>query len=326
MEGGAALRPGDGHAHAQCRRDRPIAAELEAIDALASLDEIYTFVREGVLTSFVYGFYGISPAPDLADSSTYAAWYTGPALGLPNRDYYWTDDEGNEPIREAYRAMMRRSSAMAATPPRMPRTRRSGSTSWRSASPSRPAPGGFQRSRQLLQPAPHRRPDRRQSGFDWPAFLELLGIPEQETIVVTELEYLSAVDGILAATDLETLKEPQAPDRALTASALSEEMGQTLFDFYGTTLNGVEEREPLPERRLSDINGALGFAFGQLSRRAFPTGSEGGVEKWSPASSPPPGSASRRSTGCRRDQRDGPGQLDTMRVKRLPRRAAHSRA
>ena len=34
--------------------------------------------------------------PDYADSSVYAAWYSGPWLGLPNRDYYWDDDEGNE--------------------------------------------------------------------------------------------------------------------------------------------------------------------------------------------------------------------------------------
>ena len=91
------LCPGDGHADAQCRRDRADRGELEAIDALANLDEIYAFVREGVMTSFVYGFYGIRASPDLADSSTYAAWYTGPPLGLPNRDYYWTDDEKADP-------------------------------------------------------------------------------------------------------------------------------------------------------------------------------------------------------------------------------------
>ena len=117
--------------------------------------------------------------------------------------------------------------------------------------------------------------------FDWPAFLEHLGIPEQETIVVTELEYLSAVDAILAATDLETLKDYLKLQILLsTASALSEEMGQTLFDFYGTTLNGVEEREPLAERALSDVNGALGFALGQLYvDEHFPPEAKAEIEK-----------------------------------------------
>src|SRR5918994_2307522 len=148
----------------------PIAAELEAIDALASLDEIYAFVREGVMTSFVYGFYGIRASPDLADSSTYAAWYTGPPLGLPNRDYYWTDDEGNEPIRELEKRLAE------------PILR----------------PEDFNDPGNDYHPRPIADLIAANPDFDWPAFLEHLGIPEQETIVVTELEYLSAVDAILA--------------------------------------------------------------------------------------------------------------------------------
>ena len=83
----------------------PIKPELDEIDAISSLDELYTFVHDSYLNGFAYGFYGISAAPDFADSSVYTAWYTGPALGLPTRDYYWVDDESNEAIREAYRAM-----------------------------------------------------------------------------------------------------------------------------------------------------------------------------------------------------------------------------
>jgi len=72
----------------------PIDSELEAIDAIASLDDLYAFVQKAFLTSYAYGFYGISGSPDLTDSSMYAAWYSGPTLGLPNRDYYWDDTVG----------------------------------------------------------------------------------------------------------------------------------------------------------------------------------------------------------------------------------------
>ena len=30
--------------------------------------------------------------------------------------------------------------------------------------------------------------------FDWPAFLEILGVADQETVVVTEEAYLDAID------------------------------------------------------------------------------------------------------------------------------------
>jgi predicted metalloendopeptidase len=102
-------------------------------------------------------------------------------------------------------------------------------------------------------------------GFDWPAFLEMLGIPEQETVVVTQLAYLDAVDEIVAATDLETLKD-YLKLQVLRGAApgLSEGMGEIVFAFYGTTLNGVEEQAPLAERALEAVNGSLGFALGQL--------------------------------------------------------------
>jgi putative endopeptidase len=260
----------------------PIAAELEAIDALASLDEIYAFVREGVMTSFVYGFYGIRASPDLADSSTYAAWYTGPPLGLPNRDYYWTDDEGNEPIREAYRAMIAELLGYGgyAAADAEDAAERIYELEKRLAEPIL-RPEDFNDPGNYYNPRPIADLIAANPDFDWPAFLEHLGIPEEETIVVTELKYLSAVDAILAKTDLETLKDYLKLQILLsTASALSEEMGQTLFDFYGTTLNGVEEREPLAERALSDVNGALGFALGQLYvDEHFPPEAKAEIEK-----------------------------------------------
>jgi putative endopeptidase len=82
----------------------PIQDDLDQIAAVSSMEELYTLLRDGVLTTHISGFYGVSPAPDLEDSSKYVLWYGGPSLGLPNRNYYWVDDATNEEIREAYRA------------------------------------------------------------------------------------------------------------------------------------------------------------------------------------------------------------------------------
>jgi predicted metalloendopeptidase len=244
----------------------PIAAELETVDSLASLDELYAYVRESFMNGFASGFYGIASQPDLADSSVYAAWYTGPALGLPNRDYYWVDDESNEAIREAYRAMNAELLTFAG---------------YDEAAAEETAEQVYELEKRLAEPLLrpeefndpanyyHPRPVAdliaANPDFDWPTFLEMIGIPEQETVVVTQLAYLDGVDAILEDTDLETLKDYlKLQILQSAASALSEEMGQTVFDFYGTVLNGVEEQAPLQERALDDVNGALGFALGRL--------------------------------------------------------------
>ena len=244
----------------------PIAAELDVIDAIADTEELYAFVRDAYVNGFAYGFYGVWGSPDFVDSSVYTAWYGGPYLGLPNRDYYWVDDESNEAIREAYTAMNAAllshagydvdQAALAAE--------QVYALEKRLAEPIlRPEdyndPGNYYNPRPVAD-LTAANPD-----FDWPDFLDLLGIPDQETVVITELAYLDAVDEIVAATDLEVLKDYlKLQVLWSSASALDEELGAIAFDFYGTTLNGVEEQAPLAERALDDVNGALGFAVGQL--------------------------------------------------------------
>jgi predicted metalloendopeptidase len=260
----------------------PIADELAKIDAIASLDDLYAYVREAYLTGYGYGFYGIRAAPDLADSSIYTAWYGGPSLGLPNRDYYWGDDVGNEAIRSAYNAM---NAALL---------ERAG---YDAADAAQAATAVYELEKRLAEPILrpedfndptnyyHPRPVAdllaANPDFDWPAFLAMLGIPNQETVVVTELDYLEGVDALLTATDLATLKDYlklQVLQGA--AAALSEEMGDIVFAFYGTTLNGVEERAPLAERALADVNGSLGFALGRLYvDEHFPPQAKAEIEK-----------------------------------------------
>ena len=244
----------------------PIAGDLEAIDGISTIDELYTFVRDAFMTSYIYGFYGISAAPDFVDSSVYTAWYSGPALGLPSRDYYWVDDEGNEAIREAYRGM--NAALLEAAGYDAARADAAAGRVYdlekRLAEPIL-RPEDFNDPGNYYNPRPVSDLIAANPDFDWPAFLDILGIPGQETVVVTQLAYLVAVDAIVADTDLETLKDYlrlQVVQSA--ASALSDEMGEIVFDFYGTTLNGVEEQAPLAERALDDVNGSLGFALGQL--------------------------------------------------------------
>src|SRR5215212_4517022 len=43
----------------------PIAGDLAKIDAISTLDELYAFFRDGVLTTNASGLYGVSPGVDL---------------------------------------------------------------------------------------------------------------------------------------------------------------------------------------------------------------------------------------------------------------------
>ena len=56
---------------------------------------------------------------------------------------------------------------------------------------------------------------------------------DQETVIVTQEKYLDAIDDILNSTDLQTIKDYLTLQVVWnTASALSQELDDTAFDFY----------------------------------------------------------------------------------------------
>ena len=244
----------------------PIAGDLARIEAISTLEELYAFLRDGVLTTNASGLYGVSASVDLQDSSIYTLWYGGPALGLPNRDYYWEDDAANEPIREAYRATSAKLLGFAgydedeATPPR-----RSACTTSRSGWPSRCCARRRQRPGQLLPPSARGGSDRGQPR------LRLAGVPRDPggRRSGNRGRHRGGVSRRhrrhrqlhRSGDDQGVSDAPGALEHGL---ALTKEMDDTAFSFYGTTLYGVEEQSPDEEQALGAVNGALGEALGKL--------------------------------------------------------------
>jgi putative endopeptidase len=243
----------------------PIAEDLEAIAAISTKEELYDFLRYAVLNTNASGLYGVGPGVDLADSSAYTIWYGGPWLGLPSRDYYWTDDETNEPIRQAYRDISAKllgyagyDEAAAADA-----AQRSYDFEKRLAEPLM-RPEEFNDPANYYHPRPVADLIAANPDFDWPAMFEILGIADQQTVVVPEEAYLESIDEIVNSTDLETIKDYLTLQVLWnTASTLTREMDDLAFSF-STTLVGVEEQIPDEEQALNAVNGALGFALGKL--------------------------------------------------------------
>ena len=250
----------------------PIAGDLAQIDEIASLDDLYAFLREAPLTTHVWcGLSCLWVGPDYADSSVYAAWYSSPYLGLPSRDYYWEDDESNEPIREAYRAMSAKLLGVAGYDPARATTAAANVYAFekRLAEPMFRIEE-WNDPQNYYHPQPVAALSKADPAFDWPAFLSEMGIPDIETIIVPEEEYLAQVDGIVATTDLETVKDYlKLQVLRDTAESLTAETEQISFDFYRGVLRGVEQQRPLDERVIGYVNDALGFALGKLYVQAY---------------------------------------------------------
>lgn len=244
----------------------PIQGDLDAINAISTQEELRAFLRIAGLHTHLWGLYGIGAGTDFADSSIVTAWYYGPVTGLPNRDYYWVDDESNEAIREAYKEASAKllgylgddeARATAAAQAVYDFEKAITEPTLRPEDYNDPANYyNVKTVEELVQIDP---------AFDWPDYLDIMGIPNQETVVVTEVKYLEQIDDILATSDLETVKDfLKLQLMWFSAESLTEEIAATAFDFASTTLQGIEEQQPIEEQALDAVNVSLGHALGKL--------------------------------------------------------------
>lgn len=243
----------------------PIMPILDEIGALDDLDALHAFQQTAIF-SRITGIFSLSVIPDLLDSSVYGVYLSGPYLGLPNRDYYLQDDASNEAVRAAY---IETAAQLLVT------------AGYGDQEAQELAQAVFDFERALAEPTLTREEQQNFSllynpmtvaelnaaypRMDWAGYLAALGLTGVDQVIVTELGYLQALDGIVGGADLATIKAYLTLETIWTfASYLSDEISGIAFAFRGRMLSGVEEREPLDERVLSAVNGWLTDAVGQL--------------------------------------------------------------
>ena len=258
----------------------PAQPLLDEISGIGSIDDLKAY-QQTAMMSGVQGFLPLSVIPDLMDSTSTALYVGGPALGLPNVDYYLKPEVGTPEILAAYVDASARLLEFAGYSPEEARTQAEAVL----ALETELAKNSWNREQQMVftnfyNPMTAEELQASAPFMDWTAYQEALGLTPQERLIVTDPNYLAAIPGILEGTDLATLKA------ALTlqlmwgvASDLSDEIGQVAFDFKGKTLSGLEERAPLNERVLGSVEQQLGFAVGKLYvEERFPPEAKAEVE------------------------------------------------
>ena len=109
---------------------------------------------------------------------------------------------------------------------------------------------------ELQQSTPH---------FNWTEYFNNIGAPDFETLNVGMPDFIASLDGIIANTELETLKD-YLKWKIIhgSASMLSSDFDNENFNFYGNYLYGQEVQQPRWRRILNATDGCLGEAIGQL--------------------------------------------------------------
>lgn len=248
----------------------PLEREFATIGALTDYRQLAVYFAEvnklGINMPFALAQY-----VDFKNPNTYMMYTWQGGLGLPDREYYFEQDEKSENIRAAYVAHIEKMFDLAGLPAGKSaaemimalETRMAGEHMLKEKTRDMVA---------LYNKIPLNELTELMPNFPWEDYLEAAAINDIDGLVVTQLDHMRALDGIITDTSMDDWKNFLAW-KVLNASAslLNEEMDQQNFEFYSKTLRGIEKQLPQWKRAVANVNGNLGEVIGKVYvARHFP--------------------------------------------------------
>ncbi len=244
---------------------RPLEPELQRIDQMTDLlsleDEIARFHQHRIPAVFGFG-----AAQDYKDSTTIIAQAVQGGLGLPDRDYYLSDDQKMKQTRDEYAKHVARTfELMGDSPERAAveaaavlkiETRLAENSSTRIQRRKPEANYHPMIKTQLIEMTPD---------FDWSRYFRGIGLPEIAKVNVGQPDYFRAADKLLVSIPVNDWKSYLRWHLVNAASStLSSKFVEESFNFNGKYLQGTKEMLPRWKRCVASTDRALGEALGQL--------------------------------------------------------------
>ncbi|MCF8879667.1 M13 family metallopeptidase [Hyphobacterium sp. SN044] len=250
---------------------QPFLAEIAAVETHDDAAALFNSVHH-------QSPYGFAVWADPANPEANALRLFQGGLGMPNRDYYLSEDERFVEYRNAYRDYIARIHELAGIADGEAKADAIIAFETRIAE----AHWTRERSREVTEtynPMPVADLDALAPAFNFPEGMDALGIDVDQVIVVQP----SAIEDtarIFAETDIATIRDYLAfhfiSDRASWLPAAFDEAS---FAFFNQTLSGQQEQRARNKRGVQLVGGALGHAVGQIYvQRHFPPSSKEQME------------------------------------------------
>ena len=244
---------------------KPLDPDFKGIAAIQSKDglaqEIVRLHRAG--TDVLFNF---DSGSDFKNASQIIAQVDQGGLGMPDRDYYFKDDQKSVDLRKKYVehvakmfALLGDDEAKAAAEAKAVMDIETGL-----------AKGAFdQTSRRDPQKIYHKLTKQELAAlspsFNWTVYFDGMDTPSFDSLNVVEPEFIKNMQEVVAAHSLDEWKTylrwhvMHDNARILPAAFVNEN-----FDFFAKTMQGTKELRPRWKRCVSYVNGDLGELVGQI--------------------------------------------------------------
>ena len=255
---------------------KDLQREFERIDGITDLKGL---ARSAAYIHMIAGspFFGFGVGQDDRISSKNAIFIFQGGLSLPDRRFYLDTDPRAAGIRTKFATHLFRMYRIIGYD--TTRARRAATdvlkletdlaTSARKREDTRDPIKNYNKIsfKQLLSSSPE---------LDWTEFMTRVGLNNVDTVIVGQPEFLSALNGYLKSVPLAVWKDYLKYHllRGL-ARFLDDATFKEAFDFYSTTLRGIQEPKPRWKRVVEQTDQSLGELIGQVYVEEFlPKGSK----------------------------------------------------
>lgn len=248
---------------------KPIASELKKINGISDIESLSEYM--GYADIYSTAPIGMYVYIDQKKSDEHIVYMGQSGLGLPDRDYYFKDDEKSKKIQKAYVKHIGNMLTLAGI-----------------KDGEEKAKGIYKLETALAEGQWTRIQNRdrdktyNKMTFDelkaklpavkWDAWLKHTMIEKPDHVVVTQPSYLDTLNKVLKETSIDTWKDYYTFHMLSNAStSLTEALDKENFSFYGTVLSGTTEQEPRWKRGVDLVNGLVGELVGKVYvKRHFP--------------------------------------------------------
>lgn len=244
----------------------PIKPYLAKIDAVQNIKDLQKLMIEEEAKGGGVGFFGFGIGADDKNSNKNSVSLGVGGLGLPDRDYYVSDDKDSKEKREKYQAHVARMLTFIGKTPEQAKIDAEKILTLEIAM-SRPRLDRVERRDPKKQYNPTAISDLQQMApiIDWNSYLNGIGITKIDTVIVTQPKYIAALQTIFTEDKVDDWK---AYMRWMllrgAAGQLSTDIETANWEFYGKTLTGALKQRPRHEKALQVVNGTVGEALGKL--------------------------------------------------------------
>jgi putative endopeptidase len=268
-EGSDEQKIGDYYASFMDRKGRdakgiaPIQPELKAIDAIASYDDLAAYFGKANRAGIAIPF-SVSVMSDFKDPTqhTLITWQGG--LGLPEREYYLSNDAKMTDIRNKYVAHIEKMFQLT----NMPNAAESAAKIMALETALATQHMKKEDTRDIVKlynayavaDLKTLMPD-----FNWTAMLKSAGVDKEKKLVVTQVAYTKSLNNLIKNTPIDTWKTYLKWGVINNAAGLlTSALDQQNFEFYGKNLYGTEKQQEDWKRAVEMVNGGLGEVVGKV--------------------------------------------------------------